>query len=363
MSATETVAVETNGGEPTASPEQPVKRAAKRASTGDRRCFVISPIGDEHSEVREHANDVFDFIIKPAMKKLGVKAMRSDHLHEPGLISEQMLRAILEYDLCVAVLTFHNPNVFYELAVAQAAGRPVVILLEKGSPIPFDIKDLRCVYYDLKPRPLFDRVYANELARHVSWLADSGWPGSSIPGLPTIADGSAGCTVLPSANDFGTSSDWLELLTQSSQRFDIAGINLHDWRKTRGFRETVIRKASDGCRVRALVMDPDNPALPGMINDQAATSSLDEVLIGLRETSSFFARLAAENDRIEMRSIRRGFPHANLTVTEALAVAIPYLYSGRTAASPLMRCEVGGPLYATFSQEFESLWGAAESPA
>lgn len=355
MRAADAVAETANG-----SRAQPATKESKRIPAGERRCFVISPIGAENSEVREHANDVFDFIIKPAMKKVGVKAVRSDHLHEPGLISTQMLRAILEYDLCVAVLTFHNPNVFYELAVAQAAGRPVVILLEKDSPLPFDIKDLRCVYYDLKPRPLFDRVYANELVRHVKWLADSGWPGSSIPGLPALPDNSAACTILPSANDFGTSTNWLELLTRSAQRFDIAGINLHDWRKTRGFREGVIRKASDGCRVRALVMDPDNPALPGMINEQAPTSSLNEVLVGLHETTSFFTSLAAEHDRIEMRSIGLGFPHSNLTVTDEVAVAIPYLYSGRTAASPLMRCSAGGPLYATFSQEFESLWAAAE---
>jgi hypothetical protein len=31
------------------------------------RAFVISPIGAESSKVREHADDVFDFIIKPAM--------------------------------------------------------------------------------------------------------------------------------------------------------------------------------------------------------------------------------------------------------------------------------------------------------
>ena len=32
-------------------------------------------------EVREHADDVFDFIIIPAMKELGIEAYRSDHRH------------------------------------------------------------------------------------------------------------------------------------------------------------------------------------------------------------------------------------------------------------------------------------------
>ena len=48
------------------------------------------------------------------------------------MISEQMYRAILKEDFCIALLTGFNPNVFYELAIAQAADRPVIILLEFG---------------------------------------------------------------------------------------------------------------------------------------------------------------------------------------------------------------------------------------
>ena len=54
----------------------------------------------------------------------------------------------------IALLTGYNPNVFYELAVAQCAGRPVIVMAEKGLELPFDIHDLRCVYYDFSPRPM-----------------------------------------------------------------------------------------------------------------------------------------------------------------------------------------------------------------
>jgi hypothetical protein len=97
------------------------------------RCFVISPIGEEGSEVRQHADDVFEYIIEPAMKECGIEAIRSDHLDKPDVISEQMFRYIFEADLCIAVLTNHNPNVFYELAVAHSAQRPVIILIERAS--------------------------------------------------------------------------------------------------------------------------------------------------------------------------------------------------------------------------------------
>ena len=154
-----------------------------------KRCFVISPIGEEGSPTREHANDVYDYIIEPAMSACGIKAFRSDHLREPGKISDQMFSSILNDDLCVAVLTGQNPNVFYELAIAQAAARPVIILLEKGETLPFDIHDLRCVYYDLKPRSLFEKDYVNEIVDHVCSLEESGWKvGTPFGGLSPAVD-------------------------------------------------------------------------------------------------------------------------------------------------------------------------------
>src|SRR4051794_33926821 len=150
--------------------------------TDHRRCFVISPIGTDGSTVRRHADDVFDFIIRPAVEECGLTALRSDHLLEPGRISEQMFREIVTGDCCVALLTGHNPNVFYELAVAQTVGTPVVALIEKGEMIPFDIHDLRCVRYDLSPRPLFERVYVKELAALLSRLAAGGWAAPPVFG-------------------------------------------------------------------------------------------------------------------------------------------------------------------------------------
>ena len=66
-----------------------------------RRCFVISPIGADGSAVRQHADDVFDYIIKPAVTECGLVAHRSDHLLEPGKISEQMFKEIITGDCCI----------------------------------------------------------------------------------------------------------------------------------------------------------------------------------------------------------------------------------------------------------------------
>ncbi|MBW2411847.1 MAG: hypothetical protein JRF72_18785 [Deltaproteobacteria bacterium] len=58
--------------------------------------------------MREHADDVFRFIIEPAVKQFDIEAVRSDHIHEAGEITEQMFREILQADLRIAVLTYLN---------------------------------------------------------------------------------------------------------------------------------------------------------------------------------------------------------------------------------------------------------------
>ena len=113
-----------------------------------KRCFVISPIGQEGTPIREHADDVFDFIIKPAMDECGIKPVRSDQMHEPGKISDHMFRAILNEDLCIALLTGFNPNVFYELGLGHALGKPAILITDSAEEVPFDVGALRIIVYD-----------------------------------------------------------------------------------------------------------------------------------------------------------------------------------------------------------------------
>jgi len=48
----------------------------------------------------------------------------------------------------LADLTGGNPNVFYELAIRHATGRPYIQIIEKGESIPFDISGVRTIQID-----------------------------------------------------------------------------------------------------------------------------------------------------------------------------------------------------------------------
>lgn len=327
------------------------------------RCFIISPIGEEGSGIRQHADDVLDYIVKPALEKHGIEVVRSDHLREPGRITEQMFREILTDQFCIALLTGHNPNVFYELAVAQAAAKPVIVLLEKGEDLPFDIRDLRCVYYDLQPRPLFEGVYTNEIAEHVSNLASMNWQGATPwqdPSGSLDAPGS-GMKFTEHSVDFGNPDRWADLLRETSARFDITGISLGRWRKARKFSELLQEKANAGCRTRILLMHPENPIRELLINPDIPEERYNNTTKDLVDMHSYYSDIAQHAAGVDVRQLRTGCPHYQITITDGWATFVPYLYSDRSGFSPLWQYPRSSGVYEIMRQEFEALWNANAS--
>ncbi len=58
---------------------------------GQPECFVISPIGDDGSPIRERANIILEYVVAPAVAECGYHAVRADHIAEPGPITRQVI--------------------------------------------------------------------------------------------------------------------------------------------------------------------------------------------------------------------------------------------------------------------------------
>lgn len=114
-----------------------------------KTCFVVSPIGEEGSAIREKADKVLRYVIKPALEEIGYEVERADESSEAGSISKSVIQKVINSDLVIADLTNNNPNVFYELAIRHAIAKPFVQIIEKGEKIPFDIYDIRTIQYEL----------------------------------------------------------------------------------------------------------------------------------------------------------------------------------------------------------------------
>ena len=67
-----------------------------------------------------------------------------------GSVVEQIWDQIKKATVLLADLTGKNANVFYELGLAHAAFKPVVFTSGTVEDVPFDLRHLRVIVYDVR---------------------------------------------------------------------------------------------------------------------------------------------------------------------------------------------------------------------
>lgn len=118
-------------------------------STGwDKTCFLITPIGEDGSVERRHANMMLNHVVRPVFAQYGFTVVRADEIAKTGLISQQIFHHLAKAKICVADLSFHNPNAFYELGVRHAFLLPTIQIIHKDRKIPFDLSQGRTITID-----------------------------------------------------------------------------------------------------------------------------------------------------------------------------------------------------------------------
>lgn len=122
--------------------------ASSETSDWSKICFYITPIGDEGSDQRKHSDLFLNYVVEPAIEELKLKIVRADQIGKPGMIGAQTVEHILRSRLVIADLSFHNPNVFYELCLRHVIGLPLVQIIREKDKIPFDVQQYRTITID-----------------------------------------------------------------------------------------------------------------------------------------------------------------------------------------------------------------------
>lgn len=130
-----------------------MSESAETQAPAPEICFIISEIGAEDSAERKHADEVYDNIIAPEVEACGYKPHRVDRSPRPTLIDHEIIEHLLEAPMAVAYLANNNPNVFYELGIRHAFGKPVVLLLHHEQRLPFDIRQSRAITLNMTDVP------------------------------------------------------------------------------------------------------------------------------------------------------------------------------------------------------------------
>lgn len=143
------------------------KRAAKmktKAKRAPASCFVLMPF-------KEPFETYYSAILEPAVVAAGLLPERGDSLFRPSPIMGDIWEMIQKAKLVVAELTEKNANVFYELGLAHAIGKPVVMVAESIEDVPFDLQPLRVLLYD-KNDPAWGKKLRASLAASIRETLD-----------------------------------------------------------------------------------------------------------------------------------------------------------------------------------------------
>lgn len=119
------------------------------------KCFIITPIGDDTDPIRRHIEGIIDAALRPALEDK-YDLVVAHRISEPGSITKQIITEIYSAKLVVANLTNRNPNVMYELALRHSLGKPVIMIAEKGTPLPSDIVMERTIFYQSDARGVIE---------------------------------------------------------------------------------------------------------------------------------------------------------------------------------------------------------------
>ncbi|MDE2038439.1 MAG: hypothetical protein KGO96_02850 [Elusimicrobia bacterium] len=134
-------------------------------------CFVMMPYG-------QWFDAYYKEIFIPAIKDAGMEPVRADELFSTGTVIEQIWEQIKKAKILLADLSGKNANVFYEMGLAHAQGKAVVFTAASLDDVPFDLRHLRVVIYDIKDPSWGAKLQAN-LSSYLKAAKEE--PAKSVP--------------------------------------------------------------------------------------------------------------------------------------------------------------------------------------
>jgi signal transduction histidine kinase len=108
------------------------------------RCFLALPFGNEFHDVREAV------ILGIKKADFQVVSFEQTPVSFAETIQDVVIRELTQADCIIADITETNPNVFYELGLAQAMGKGLFLISHEGGGknIPTDLQGFRILLYD-----------------------------------------------------------------------------------------------------------------------------------------------------------------------------------------------------------------------
>lgn len=111
-----------------------------------RIIFVVMPFTAEFTDVYDAVKEAADRSQDRNDEHFSV--MRADLKSVEGTVSDHVKKAIRDADLVVADTSQSNPNVLYEIGLAEAYDKPLITINQESYQVPFDISQRNVLFYD-----------------------------------------------------------------------------------------------------------------------------------------------------------------------------------------------------------------------
>jgi hypothetical protein len=373
----------------------PDHRSSKASSHGeelpDRRpawpgqnAFVISDLGPEGSYTRAQADWVLDKLINQACDRLRPEGLvihprRIDQSASPSGVDQQIPLAILNDRLIFAVLSGNHPNVYYELGIAIAAGKPVIVLLDNEQRLPEYLlpehlkRQILSYQYSTEGQALESKIV--ELTKIIRTALTDVSTGNPPP-LSFINRN------YEFKNAFREISipDYCENFLQATTFIGLQGISLlhftrsnflwstHDGRTLTFFDIVKGKILFDAVDVRIVFMHENNAALPHLMkfrNREIFTESVTAVRQEIKQSFEAWSALKREIDakaperedgrkgNLEIHQLEQGIVNYRLSITDQRIILTPYLnIFPFNSQGPALICQAGTPFYDRILREF-----------
>lgn len=111
-------------------------------------CFVCMPIREVEGYPKNHFTRVYELLFEKGIEDAGYIPKRVDRNKGSKNIWLEIVKELYEADMVLADISTLNENVMYELGIRHTYGKPSVIVKDRKTTVPFDIRYIRNIEYN-----------------------------------------------------------------------------------------------------------------------------------------------------------------------------------------------------------------------
>lgn len=104
------------------------------------KVFVLTPFHPRYERPFE--------IIRSVCSEVGLRCVRGDEEFVRGAVLNHLLKELITANIVIANIDGRNPNVFYELGIAHALDKNVILVSSNVDEVPFDVQSQRLVLWN-----------------------------------------------------------------------------------------------------------------------------------------------------------------------------------------------------------------------